>query len=406
MNVHFFIDTVQLSGQDFEIVERKGKGHPDTLADRLAERLSIAYSNLTKKEAGLILRHQFDKLLLMGGRCKVGYGSGEFISPVRLVLDGRATARIGSKIIEFKDYLINECQVFLEQELQNFEFAMNCNVIFETTSNSTRGLVDNAGNFPINYRFSPRTPNDLPEFTQPLANDTALGYGFAPYTNLEALVLQAERLLTSQEIKYDFPWIGTDIKIMGCRVKDEMELTLAVPQISTKVASVEEYVHNSKKLLLALRETAATHSNIKTRIHLNPSDIPEKDVVYLRYTGSCIESGDEGVVGRGNRIGGVISACRSYSIEGLNGKNPSYHAGKVYSVMAWEIAQHVWETYGVQCEVFILSQIDRPLEDPWKIIVKSANPIDTSSVLQIISGLLSNLESLTTKILEGGYPLV
>ncbi len=38
------------SEEDFEIVEVKGAGHPDTLADDLAEELSCNYSLYTKKD--------------------------------------------------------------------------------------------------------------------------------------------------------------------------------------------------------------------------------------------------------------------------------------------------------------------------------------------------------------------
>ncbi|MET7278839.1 methionine adenosyltransferase [Kribbella sp. NPDC005582] len=44
------------------IVERKGIGHPDTLADHLAERLSRAYSRYTLDHFGAVLHHNFDKL--------------------------------------------------------------------------------------------------------------------------------------------------------------------------------------------------------------------------------------------------------------------------------------------------------------------------------------------------------
>ena len=52
---------------DFEIVERKGIGHPDTLSDALAEELSRVYSNYTLSKFGVILHHNFDKVGLCGG---------------------------------------------------------------------------------------------------------------------------------------------------------------------------------------------------------------------------------------------------------------------------------------------------------------------------------------------------
>jgi S-adenosylmethionine synthetase len=37
-----------------EVIERKGWGHPDTLADHLAERLSQVYSVFTQDEFGCV----------------------------------------------------------------------------------------------------------------------------------------------------------------------------------------------------------------------------------------------------------------------------------------------------------------------------------------------------------------
>lgn len=41
---------------DLTIVERKGWGHPDTLADHLAERLSRVYSRYTLAKFGVVLQ--------------------------------------------------------------------------------------------------------------------------------------------------------------------------------------------------------------------------------------------------------------------------------------------------------------------------------------------------------------
>ena len=66
-----------LGNENFEIVERKGIGHPDTLSDALAERLSNAYSKYTLKHFGAVLHHNFDKVGMMGGKCSVEFGSGK-----------------------------------------------------------------------------------------------------------------------------------------------------------------------------------------------------------------------------------------------------------------------------------------------------------------------------------------
>ena len=108
------------ANSEFEIVERKGRGHPDTLSDRLAELLSVTYSKYTRDKYGAILRHQFDKLSLMGGKCDIRFGGGNFTSPIRLLINGRATPKIGNETIEFKDLLINTAAHFLEEEFLKF----------------------------------------------------------------------------------------------------------------------------------------------------------------------------------------------------------------------------------------------------------------------------------------------
>ena len=393
---------------DFEIVERKGRGHPDTLSDRLAELLSRTYSKLTKENYGAILRHQFDKLSLMGGKCNVRFGGGNFRSPIRLLINGRATPKIGDKNIDFRDLLIHTAEKFLEKELRNFNFLTDCRVMWENTANSTRGMIDSShgGTSAIHHIFHPRSLKDLPESTNPISNDTAVGCAWAPFTPLERLVLDIEKTLTSDETWAKYPWMGSDCKIMACRYKDEINLTVSIPQLSTHVHSVLEYKENYSTTLSIINSIIEKSQFKKFLLTLNPGDNTDKEMLYLRFTGSCIESGDEGQVSRGNRLGGVISSCRPFSIEGLSGKNPSYHAGKIYSVVAWDIAQKIFEQEGVPCEIFITSQIDRPLNNPAFIVVNSNTSININTVRKIIEEKLANLNEVTDKLLDGVYPLV
>ena len=58
------------SVQDFdvEIVERKGKGHPDSLVDGASEAVSLGLCDYYVKNFGAILHHNVDKGILVGGR--------------------------------------------------------------------------------------------------------------------------------------------------------------------------------------------------------------------------------------------------------------------------------------------------------------------------------------------------
>ncbi len=402
-------DLQDLNESEFEVVERKGRGHPDTLSDRLAELLSRTYSKYTLEKYGAVLRHQFDKLSLMGGKTEVRFGGGNFRSPIRLLINGRVTSKMGDEDLFFRDMLVSTAKKFLEAELRNFDFTIDCRVIMETTSNRTRGMSDDTrkGSSPINFRFSPRSLNDIPEAKRPVSNDTAVGCGWAPYTSLERLILEVENSLTSDSAREKYPWLGSDVKIMTSRIKDEVNLTIACPQISTLVSSADEY----KKNLVTIREiidgVVKKYSEFKTvNINLNTGDNHDQEMFYLLYTGSCIESGDEGQVSRGNRLGGVISSCRPFSVEGLSGKNPSYHAGKIYSVAALDIANKIWEEQNVPSEVYIISQIDRLLDDPWVVVINSVKEIDMAKAEESARSVLGNLPQVTQNLLDGKYPLV
>lgn len=100
-----------------EIVERKGYGHPDTLSDALAERLSGAYSKYTLEHFGAVLHHNFDKVGLLGGRSYVSLGKGYLTSPIRVLLNGRATMQFGSKAIPVEKLLIETSRAFLTERL-------------------------------------------------------------------------------------------------------------------------------------------------------------------------------------------------------------------------------------------------------------------------------------------------
>lgn len=409
LNIELMTDLKDVASSDFEIVERKGRGHPDTLADKLAELLSRTYAQLCRDRYGTILRHQFDKLSLMGGKCDVRFGGGNFVSPVRLLINGRATPQVGEDKLFFRDLLVDTAATFLERELQNFDFLTNCRLMWEVTANTTRGLqptnVGAVRNTPYS-RFRPSKVTDLPEYARPLANDTAVGCGWAPYSPLEQLILTIERKLNSDETKRSRPWLGSDIKIMGVRRGTHASLTLCVPQISTEVQSLAEYHGNLGIVNDIVHEVAREYAEFfTTAFSINTADGQRDDLIYMLYTGSCVESGDEGQVARGNRLGGVISSRRPFSIEGLSGKNPQYHAGKLYSVMAWDIAREIWEQTRVPTEVFIVSQSDQPIDTPWSVLVNSARALERDLVQSIAAQYIQDVRGATDRILAGKYDL-
>ena len=70
----------------FEIVERKGLGHPDTLCDSLAETLSLGLSRFYLERFGRVLHHNVDKALLLGGAARPASAVAKSSSRSRLCL--------------------------------------------------------------------------------------------------------------------------------------------------------------------------------------------------------------------------------------------------------------------------------------------------------------------------------
>lgn len=118
---------------DLTIVERKGYGHPDTIADHLAERLSRAYSRYTLHEFGVVLHHNFDKLCLLGGSSEVRYRSGRMVDPVRVLVNGRAARSCGGAPVPVDDLIAHEVTAFFSERLP--ELGDNLVVELNVTTN-------------------------------------------------------------------------------------------------------------------------------------------------------------------------------------------------------------------------------------------------------------------------------
>lgn len=305
------------------IVERKDWGHPDTLADHLAERLSRAYAQYTLARFGAVLHHNFDKLGLLGGSSEVRYGAGRMVDPVRVLVNGRAARSCGDEAIPVDELIECEVTAFFHERLP--ELDEHLSIEFNVTSNASPGAVLTGDVSTDRQRwFAPSSADDLRERKRLFANDTSLGTGWAPQNRVERFVRTlADHFSGPDGFWTEHPWSGTDVKVMAHGVSDELEVVLAVPQKCSHVGSRTEYLANKEQVLGECARLAARDlPDLRTRFQLNARDLPERDELYLTYTGSSIESGDEGVVGRGNRVTGLITPLRPMNVEGANGKNP------------------------------------------------------------------------------------
>jgi S-adenosylmethionine synthetase len=381
-----------------EIVERKGVGHPDTMCDALAENLSVALSRFYLDRFGAILHHNVDKALLCGGAARAAFGGGEVLEPIEIYLAGRATREFKGVGIPVDDIAVETSCKWVREHIR---------------------FLDPEQHVRILPRIRPTSSGMASLFAQsrgtaaPPANDTSLAVGYAPLDALESVVLAVERRLNSRDIKDSHPAIGEDIKVMGARRGDAIRVTVACAIVDRHVTGLADYGAKKAAIAeLALSE-ARKCTSAPVAVEVNTADGNTADSIYLTVTGTSAEAGDDGQVGRGNRVNGLITPYRPMSIEAAAGKNPVTHVGKLYNVLAQRIAASiVRENAGVE-EVYcsLLSQIGRPINEPQLIDVRvrmrdaAALEALRSGIAEITCSHVEGAGTLWREVIAGTVPL-
>ncbi len=351
-----------IEDQEVEIVERKGLGHPDFIADASAEAASIALSRYYLSKYGVILHHNVDKVLLVGGQAAPKFGGGEVLHPIYIIVSGRVTTQVireGGRIdtIPVGTIIVEAVKEWIRR---NFRFLdPDKHVIVDYRIGS--GSADLVGVYQLGMKGVP------------LANDTSFGVSYAPLSKLEQLVLQTERMLNSPEFKKKLPEVGEDVKVMGLRMGKKYILTIAAAMISHLIYDPDHYIsvkEEVKNKVLDLASKIIDEGDVE--VHVNTADRPEKGIFYLTVTGTSAEHGDDGATGRGNRVNGLITPMRPMSLEATAGKNPVSHVGKIYNVLAHIIAKRIYEEVPGIREVYVklLSQIGKPISEPLVTVIK------------------------------------
>ncbi len=334
-----------------EIVERKGIGHPDTICDALAEQLSLALCRYYKEHFGLILHHNVDKALLWGGAAQTAFNGGRVLESMEIFLSGRATCEVNGARVPINEILMETSREWLAQHIHALDVERHVKLHTMVRPGSSE-LVDL-------YLRQKKTGVAL-------ANDTSCGVGFAPLDELEQLVYAVEQLLNSASVKTKYPEYGEDIKVMGVRRGESIALTVACAFVDRYIASVNDYFARKETLTALISQIAKTITTKIVNVNVNTADSKEKESLYLTVTGTSAEAGDDGEVGRGNRVNGLITPYRPMNMEAAAGKNPVTHVGKLYNIVAQNIAadivKQVAEVTHAQC--YLVSRIGYPINEP------------------------------------------
>ncbi|MGA2572592.1 MAG: methionine adenosyltransferase [Candidatus Methanomethylicaceae archaeon] len=342
-----------IESHSVEFVERKGLGHPDYIADSLSEEFSLALCSEYKKKFGQILHHNVDKVLLVGGQSRPAFGGGEVISPIYIMMSGRATSEVnmdGEKIfVPVGRLAVDSAKAWLKNNIRYLDPDSHV-IIDQRLGKGSSDLVCNYNSVGSN---------------NPCSNDTSFGVGYAPLDTLERLVYETERFVNSDGMRKRMPEIGEDVKVMGLRTGKEIKLTIAAAMISKLIPDMDHYISVKEEAVKALDSFVAKKCELPVEIFLNNADHLEMGSVYLTVTGTSAEMGDDGETGRGNRANGLITPSRPMSLEAAAGKNPVNHTGKIYNVLAANIAAKASKLKGIE-EVYvkIVSQIGRAIDDP------------------------------------------
>ncbi len=326
-----------------EIVERKGVGHPDSLCDGIAERVSLEYCRWCEENFGVLLHHNFDKVQLVAGDVDVHFGGGHIIRPIKIQIAGRGTPSYKGRLVPMDTLAIEAARAHLRETMRYLDPVQHVNI----------------------NCYAGRGASELVSAVEHAeANDTSFGVSHWPRSLLENNVYETANHINFTLID-QFP-IGEDIKVMGCRRNGEVTLTVSIPFIATRIKDADEYLEIKGTVQAAIQEFSQKLDQRPVKVDVNTADNVKRGDFYLTLTGTSAECGDDGAVGRGNRVNGLIAPFRSASFEAPCGKNPISHVGKVYNVLAFLAARDIVEKVPNVREtiVYILSQIGQPLDQP------------------------------------------
>ncbi|HWQ64074.1 MAG TPA: methionine adenosyltransferase [Methanospirillum sp.] len=386
------LNQTPLEQQQIELVERKCLGHPDSIADGIAESISQALCRNYIDQVGGVLHHNTDQGEIVAGESQPAFGGGKILKPIFILLDGRATKEFNGEKIPAEPIALKAAKDYLRTILPELDFDRDVTMDVRLGTGSTD----------LRDVFKPE------DGTIPRANDTSFGVSFAPFSEIETCVREISSYIDNT-LRPKYPAYGQDIKIMGLRQGDAIKLTLCCAMVDRYISSLSEYVDYRSKLQEEATRIAKQCTKRSVEVSINTADCDKECSLFLTVTGTSAEMGDDGSVGRGNRANGLITPHRPMSMEATSGKNPINHIGKIYNLLSSDLAHEcVKKVDGLsEIQVRLLSQIGMPIDQPLIASVQiipetgiTLNDIE-KDVYEIIDYGLENITSITERVIKG-----
>ena len=198
---------------------------------------------------------------------------------------------------------------------------------------------------------------------------------------------------------------------MGSRIDQKLTFTIALAFIDREITSLSEYFQTKE----GIRRHRQRSIGVLCDIQINMLDDPkssDETGIYLTVTGLSAEHGDDGQVGRGNRVNGLITPCRTMSLEAAAGKNPMAHVGKIYNVLALEMARAISaEVDGItEASVQILSTIGKPVAEPQLVAVEVVGDAEIdartrANIEEVARSCFGRVDQISERLIRGEIPV-
>jgi len=386
---------VPVARRRMEIVERKGIGHPDTLCDALVEAISVALNRMYLDRVGAIAHYNVDKALLVAGQCVKGFGVGNVVRPMELIVGDRATFDVSGEKLPVEETVRASVDAWVRAHLPHVRPGQD----FQVRSALAPGSEELRGIYT--------------DQAVPASNDTCGACGYAPLTPTEETTLAVEQFLNSAEFKARFPDTGQDVKVFALRQDDRLAVTVAMPLLCLATASEQAYFGRKDEVLAALAQHFRS-APFRVDWRLNCLDRPGFGTagVYLSLTGTSAEDADSGEVGRGNRANGLIAFARPTGGEAAAGKNPVAHTGKIYSVLGHRLARLIHARFPEIAEVHVhlATRIGDPVDQPWtgvQLILPDGMALAdiAATVRETVSAELARMRDFQAELIRGEHPV-
>lgn len=365
--------------KNVEIVECKGVGHPDSLVCQIAESVCLGISNFHRKKYKIIPRFNIDQVEINGGEIEVKFRKNKLITPGRISITGKVACFLPGDM-----ELINKIVVEETKKILRATFDESIFKFFVIKANINRYLGNNKLFFE-NQKI-------------PLSEDTSLGIGFYPYTEIEKLTLATNNQLF--EMSKHFP-VGKDTKVMVFRKAKKIQIIISIAFLSNKIKNIEEYFLIERNMGLKLKKFLSNKIKTKFQLVINAADDIKTNKFYITATGTAAEH-DKGSLGRGNGLSGLITPYRPSSFEVVYGKNPVYNVSKLYNILAYHLAKKISKLIknNNYIEIEILSRIGNPINAPQIIDIKTSRKTSKNNNIKI-KNIIENEFDKLFKIFPG-----